>query len=343
MRTLSTRRRGPRRLPRVAVCAAGIACFAASSLTTIEARADDFAEAFIAVSGGALLFGADVAFTAVNVRAAIEQEDLEEGWMIAQTIVTAPQAVLGDGLMAFGASQDSDQEIVALFLPASIWLNSLATFSTWSLASRQTEVDDRLGVSWMLGANLTLTAAALGGTLSSDTGHVPSLAVSVPELLIAIPETIGCAYAISGDDRARGGWIALTAWSSALVIHGTVSLILEGVRGDVPPPDEEPIPIPIPEPDPEPLKVPEPEPPVKVVPEPEPPVKVVPEAPQNDTPRPLDDFLNPSPRPPAPRRSSQARPSKRVAHASFAPKITPTTLTEDGRTFVPGVMVFGRF
>lgn len=316
----------------MAACCLGAASFFAVSVTSVEARADDFSEVFLAISGGALLFGADVAFTAVNVRAAVEQEELEEGWMIAQTIVTAPQAVIGDGLMVYGASVRDDQEVVALLAPVSLWLNTLATFSTWSLASRRTEVSDRFGVSWLLGANITLTAAAFGGTISNETGHIPSLGVSIPELLIAIPETIGCAYASSQDEQGRSGWIALTAWSGALVIHGTVSLILELGRDDVSPPEEY-------YPTPQPMPVPEPEPPVKVVPE---------DYLNQPPPRRLDDFLNPTdpaepPPAPEPPRPTGVRSSKRVAHATFAPKIAPTTLTEDGKTFVPGVMVFGRF
>jgi hypothetical protein len=303
------------------------AMVALSSAPSIACADDDFELAFLSLSVGALLFGTDVMFTVVNVRSAVEKEELEEGWMVAQTIITSPQAVFGNGLLAFGAAQRKDQALVTLTMPVSIWFNQLATFSSWSLGSRAVDVGDRLGVSWMIAANLTLTSTAVASTISPERGHVTALEVAIPELVIAIPETVGSAYALSQDDRGRAGWIALTAWSGALVVHGTVAVILGALA-----PDEDEYLVP----DTPPLQPPSPEP--------EPPVKVVPEdyrqpvPPEEQGPRPLDDFIDPKQKP-----SPRSNLAPRRSPSRLMPRVTPTALTEDGKTFVPGMMVSGRF
>lgn len=295
-----------------------------------EARADDTGVIVLAVALAGSAFGADVAFTAYDLGKAPNNKEPDLKWMTAQTIVTSPQAVLGHVPMVFGAVEKDSPEIAALFLPASIWANQMATFSSWSMASQRVLPGPRYGVSWLIGADLPLTTGAVASLFSDE--HYGKAWLDVSEMILCTPQVVLGGYEIARDHENRGGWVALTAWSGTLLLHGTVSLVLAATHkkgGDDPNPPPPPPPLPPPPPRPPPYYYNDP---VQIVPDgaTPPPAQAPGAAPPNGREAPPD--APPPSSPPGP------RPTPPKLHADFAP--TPIS---DGIRVVPGISVFGTF
>lgn len=312
---------------------AALVAMGALLLPASEARASDDVPLIIlgvTLIGGA--FGADVAFTAYDLGKAPNNKEPDLKWMTAQTIVTAPQAILGHVPMVFGAVEKNDSEIAALFLPASIWGNQMATFGAWSIASQRVRPGPRYGVSWLIGADLPLSTAALASFFNENGYGRPWLSVS--ELIICTPQVVLGTYEAVHEPGSRAGWVSIAAWSGALAVHGTVSLILHVTHK----PESEPV-----VPPPPPLPPPPPQPPPFYYNDP---VRVVP--PGNGAP-PNPPSGNPSENAPpgpnelrVPSEGPTAPPSPRPFTPRLRADFAPTPIS-DGIQVVPGVSVFGTF
>lgn len=267
-------------------------------------------------------FGWDVAFTAYDASHAVDGEEPDFAWMVAQTAVTSPQAVLGSVPMVLSQLEDRSDTAALFgvpFLPASVWANQMATFAVWSMASSSVDVGSRYGVSWMIAANLTFTTGAVASAFSDC--HCTKPWFAVPTAAVAVGETIGSVYQAVNDVPHRAAWIGMSAWSGVLSLHAAGSLISyyvqtakESVDYPYTPPYEPP---PRPRPPP-----PRPRPPLEV-PAPDP---ATPPAGSS-----LEDLDSPAPSAPRP-----ARYKMQITGGGFAP-IT------DGWTLAPGVSLSGRF
>ncbi len=224
------------------------------------ARADDDVVVAFGVTGVVLLAGVDVTFTAYSGGTAARVEEPDQAWMTAQSIVTAPQSLAVNVGMAVIAAEDDDEGYSLLALPVASWVNGLAVYSTWSVgAPGKVAPDARFGVSFMAGTNAAFTAAAIGAMADE---RVSPLWISIPEVGLMGAEAAFSTVRAVQDENWRGGWAAMAAWSGVLFVHGTISLIGEGLgwnrRDDSFPLPEPPLPPPPIPPPHDPLQVPDP-------------------------------------------------------------------------------------
>lgn len=273
------------RLRRYAVTAgvvAGACVFCAPS--TASAADEDTIVGITSITLGSMLVGADIAFTAYTASRVSDNKEPAQAWMIAQSVLTSAQTVAINGLAIWLDLEDDDEEGAELLtLIPSIWVGTLATFSTWTLARPGDEsLDARMGLSFVAATNLAFTSTAIGSF--ADDGHSPYY-LSIPQTALMAPQSVLTAIQAARDESGRPGWIALSAWSGVLAIHGVVSLVtramdrgssepLPDVQTPLPPPTAPAVdpyyidptvppagpPLPAPAPTPAPLVVPAPVP-----------------------------------------------------------------------------------
>lgn len=240
---------------------AAAASLVAALTATEQAHAEDDVLVALGVVGAALLVGTDITFTAYSGGTAARVEEPDQAWMTAQSIVTTPQALAANVGMAALAAEDDDEGYSVLAIPVVAWINSLSVYSTWTVgAPGKVAPDQRFGVSWLAGTNAAFTAAAVGAFVDE---RVSPLWMSIPEVGMMGAEAAFASVRAAQDEKYRGGWIALAAWSGVLTIHGVVSIIgdASGWNSDNDIPMPEPIPPQPPPPPPnDPLMVPTPDP-----------------------------------------------------------------------------------
>jgi hypothetical protein len=196
-----------------------------SSLATIAAlprtaeAGDGFDNDSVVAVIVAGVVAADILFFSYDMAMVIKEEHPSVGWSIAQTIVTAPQTVVFGGMTVSSELNDRD-ETVPIFVGA-MFTGSLTTHGVWSLASDEVSASQLLFVSPIIAANTIFTVAGLARAMS---GELASMPMAVTELLVGGPPLVFLGYrSAMSDDPA--GWIGLTAWSGAIVLHGGVSLL----------------------------------------------------------------------------------------------------------------------
>ncbi|NUP10496.1 MAG: hypothetical protein HOW73_30980 [Polyangiaceae bacterium] len=218
-------------------------CAAALVLVSpTEAQASD-EEAILgmtAIVGGAFLIGADIAFTAYTAAHISNHEQPADSWMIAQSVVAGAQTIAINAVTIYIGAEDDDEEGLELLpmLPA-IWTGSLATFSTWTLATPGDEsLNARMGLSVVAATNLAFTATAIGSL--TDRPYTEPYYISIPQIAFMAPECVLAGIQAARDPDGRAGWAVLSAWSGVLAVHGVYSLVTRGVYGserDYPPPE----------------------------------------------------------------------------------------------------------
>ncbi|MFO0591567.1 MAG: hypothetical protein U0441_28735 [Polyangiaceae bacterium] len=209
-----------------------------------EARASDTGPALVgaAVIG---LVGADIAFAAHGLDGAAHNQLARDDWLTAEVIVAGPQA-LGTSVLLTGFNAADDRELgtiaSALGIIPTACVNALTIHGAWGLADAQQKVpaDALAGVSTMLGLNSALTLAA-AGRLSR--GHLHSRPIGILTTILATPGTAVGVYESTFQRPEQGRWIALTAWSGALLVHGVASALISD-EDDEPPPAPPPPPPP---------------------------------------------------------------------------------------------------
>ncbi|HRI68407.1 MAG TPA: hypothetical protein PK156_29465, partial [Polyangium sp.] len=96
------------------------------------------------------------------------------------------------------------------------------------LASERTSIDGQYGLSWAIGANLTFTVGAVSGAIGK---RLPGPVFGIMEMIGTAPSiAVGLYQSIGHPDADRHAWIALTAWSSALFMHGLLSTAIPTPR-----------------------------------------------------------------------------------------------------------------
>ena len=193
-----------------------------------EARAGSEEAAIGAGIGLAAGFlGADIAFAANGLLAADRGYLARDGWIVAQTIVTAPQTLVFNALLlGFNTSESRTSGDIAMLvgLIPTIAVSSLTTHGIWAAADSAAPADALAGVSVLVGANIALTSGTLGraftGRLHSRWAGIMEMAATAPGLGIGVYEST-----FTRDEQ--GAWIGLTAWSGGLFVHGLASAIAD--------------------------------------------------------------------------------------------------------------------
>lgn len=194
-----------------------------AALASHDARADVPEGVVVALGILGVTFGlGDIAFVAYDGVQAYDGVEPSEGVMIAQALVTGPQIAAGATLMAFGQIEVEDNWPITLvtIVPAT-FVNGLFIFSAWSADGSSIPVAPRLGVSMMIGADLTLTMGAVFSAIVKP--HYAALALAVPEMLIGTAQAIPSFVQAARDPGHFAGWFALGSWSAALSVHGALS------------------------------------------------------------------------------------------------------------------------
>lgn len=227
---------------------AGAAALFALTLHAPEARAGDLGPALLG-AGVIGLIGADIAFAAHGLDGAMKNNLPRDDWLTAQTIVVAPQSLaLSTLLTGFNAAKDDDVALLASaigYVPTAC-VNALTTHAIWGMSDRESKIpaDALAGVSTLIGINATVSLAAIGRL---SRGHLHSRGIGILSSVLTMPGTIVGVYESTVQRPEQGQWIALTAWSGVLLVHGIASAVTSDDRtyDDDPPPPPPPPPPPM--------------------------------------------------------------------------------------------------
>jgi hypothetical protein len=238
------------------------------------ARASDMdgvVGALVVIAAGIVI--TDVVFAAHGLGVAGKGELPGNGWSIAETIFTVPQAVAGNLVVATVASKNNEEDALqVLSLLPTIGVSILSTHGIWGTATTNVRPGVLAGSSVAVGSDIALSSYVLTRTAA---GHLSRRSVGVTTMLFTAPQVAAAGYLAATTPAAdRGGWIALGAWSGALFVHGLISTIAGQSGSDSwpveapPPPPPPPLPLPLPPPPanapPPPLQIPDNRPPLMV-------------------------------------------------------------------------------
>jgi hypothetical protein len=216
-----------RRLVSIASVAAALAVASPASAD------DDVAPIILGIVVGGGVIGGDIALTALMADAAGTGAEQSTAVMVFQTAFVAPQAVLAHVPLVIGVTEsddtgdDDDMFLGLAGMLSGFWANTMLTYSSWSLAESNETPRTRLGVSLLVGANLTLTVGALASfTRDGSRKPVAPLWLATPEMVMGATGTAFGIFKAVDDPSKVPGWIALTTWSAAVFTHGLVSSIV---------------------------------------------------------------------------------------------------------------------
>jgi hypothetical protein len=196
----------------------------AVAASTKPARAENFAGFDAGAIGGALELVAvvgDVAFAVHDISAA-GRAPASKGWAVGETIFAAPQTVFLNVVVA-SMAQSSQHDLSGLAGLVAVVPTTLSAHGVYALIEPATPA--RYGVAWAIGADAVFTNIALA-SLGYET-HLPSRFTAALEIVATAPSAAVAAYEIHYDADHRAPWIALTAYSSALTLHGLASIVFQ--------------------------------------------------------------------------------------------------------------------
>jgi hypothetical protein len=246
----------------------GIGIVTTAATPARASDADGLLAALVVVAAGIVI--TDVVFAAHGISVAGKGELPDNGWSIAETVFTIPQTVAGNLIVATVVSKDDEDALQVLGLLPTIGVTILSTHGIWGTATTNVRPGVLAGSSIAVGADIALTTSVLARTVN---GRLSTRAVGVTTMLFTGPQVAAASYlAATSPASDRGGWIALSAWSGALFVHGLVSTIAGHRSSDFgpveapPPPPPPPIPLPTPpvKAPPPPLEMPDNRPPLMV-------------------------------------------------------------------------------
>jgi hypothetical protein len=165
----------------------------------------------------ATVLAVDLVFTGYDIAAT----DPNEGWAIAQTAVTGPQAGLIDLVVL------ADPTLSAGYVTGlNVWLNQLAVYGPIRMSNKERPHWPSYGLSWAFGGDIAVGASALG---SAFKGRWSTPENAIIELVVAAPQIAVGAVAL-----AKTSWpsrplvIGLGAVSTLVLAHGISSLLAAG-------------------------------------------------------------------------------------------------------------------
>ena len=231
------------------------------------ARANDAVTTFI-VTVAAVVVIPDIVFATYGIVVAGKGKLPSSGWSIAESIWTVPQTITGNLFYAsVGKKQEHDAPLQMIILLPTIGTTILSTHGIWSSATTNVRPGVLAWSSAAVGADIALTTGILASTAD---GKLSGRPVGITTMLFTAPQVAATSYlAATTPASGRGGWIALSAWSGTLFLHGLVSAI-HGEGRSPPEPEDAPPPVPPPSP---PASI-TPLPPVQPVPSNRPPLMV---------------------------------------------------------------------
>jgi hypothetical protein len=210
-------------------------------VTTAAAPAhalDQFDRYFIA--GVVISLIPDVTFATYDIVVASKGELPSHGWSVAETALTVPQTSFGyiASVALQGKGNDENSATQVLVLIPTIGVSILSTHGIWSTATTNVRSSVLAGTSAAVGADAALTTGVLTRTF---TGHLSSRAVGITGMVFTAPQVAVASYLGATSPSSRAGWIALSAWSGGLFLHGLASAIA-GNHNESPPPAPAPAP-----------------------------------------------------------------------------------------------------
>lgn len=200
--------------------------FALTSLPPRDAQAS-LDEAILGVALFTAVAVGDVTFIVYDTIRVQNGELPSKGWSIAELVVTLPQTLVLSGATAV-FTVEREEEVSLVTLPFSVMTGALSTHGIWSLATKDVDPTTLYWASPAIAANTTLTASAL--TAMFGKRRVFTQEMGIAEVLCTTPTIIASAYKLGLKDTYVPGWAGLTAWSSALFVHGAVSIALDRGR-----------------------------------------------------------------------------------------------------------------
>lgn len=213
----------------------GIAC-AAVALPASDARADLGPELEGVGIGFGVAFGlADIGFLAYDIHAIVNGEEPEQDVHIARAILFMPQGLLSSMALVFGQHDGNSRDWTWAALGPAIFGNAMATYGMWSVPTARLPMEQRFGLSFIIGADLALTAGAISSAFRGDRRATPWLAI--PELVIGAATAVPCFVQTARDRTHRVEWASLGTWSSLVAVHGAVSTGLWATDDDEHPPE----------------------------------------------------------------------------------------------------------
>lgn len=245
----------------------GIGIVTTAATPARASSADSIVGALVVIAAGIVI--TDVVFAGHGIAVAGKGELPGEGWSLAETVFTVPQTVAGNLVVATVASKNNEEDALqVLSLVPTIGVSILSTHGVWATATTNVRPGVLAGSSVAVGADIALTTNVLTRTAG---GHLSSRAVGVTTMLFTAPQVAAAGYLTATTPASdRAGWIALTAWSGALFVHGLISTIAghgssaPAPAGAPPPPPPIPLPRPPAKAPPPPLQMPDNRPPLMV-------------------------------------------------------------------------------
>jgi hypothetical protein len=230
------------------------------------ARASDGLGSFFATVVAVVVIP-DIVFASYGITVAAKGQLPSSGWSIAETVWTVPQTITGNLLYSeLGRHQGDDTALQTILLLPTIGVSILSTHGIWSSATTNVRPSVLAWSSVAVGADVALTTGILS---SSRHGKLSGRPIGITTMLFTAPQVAAASYfAATKPAPDRAGWIALSAWSGTLFLHGLISTLAGGETREDQPEDAPPAPPP-----PPPVRM-TPSQPVRPVPDNRPPLMV---------------------------------------------------------------------
>ncbi len=158
------------------------------------------------------------------VKAAQDEPPAEAaGWV--QAIGATPQALVLTGFATAGAVDDDDDmaNVGLIFAPFAMMTTALGTHGIWTLAADDPDPSRMFFTASAIGINAPLTVWALGAGFAGGFSR-PHYAIM--QLVATAPVIGGSAYHLGIGGEYTLDAVVMTTWSSALFLHGAMSLML---------------------------------------------------------------------------------------------------------------------
>lgn len=193
-----------------------------SATFATPAHASDDAAEIGGITTTILLVGADAAFFANAIAVTARGGRMEPKVALAQSLVTAPQAIGLDVGMGIVATQRDGSEILAGMAPLGMVVNTLFVHAMWTGSRPEHDVREVFAASSVIGVNAGWTSALLGYAIDPGLDMQP-LGIAMA-LTSSISVGVSLPYAVERPGF-RAGWIGNAAWATTLFGFGVAGAV----------------------------------------------------------------------------------------------------------------------
>jgi hypothetical protein len=166
----------------------------------------------------------DVSFAVYDGVQAGRGQVLPLGAAVAQGLIAAPQVLVFDTLHAVATSAFSegseDENLLAPLVLVPGLANTLTLNAALNSAPRSVPPGTLYAVSWALGFDMAFTIPAI---VAAGQHRLLPRSFSAVEMALTAPQIAAASYGIVKDRQHLATYAPITAWSSALFVHGLVS------------------------------------------------------------------------------------------------------------------------